>query len=406
MVRDEADPIGVVLTPAQSMLYQVLAEASPGLLTRERICMALADRGRSTSRTSLRQQIHRLENALGKGSLLYRGDSLGLKTTAPQVEQPLVKPIESVETLGQPVYDALVDSFRDTVAGLAAISPDDARAMLISQSWFAKALSAPSMLKLLAVTRPTSQDSHYFGEHRNLETLVLMGQGSPKRESMARLEKTKKIARRLGQRSVYRTAAVLETFAIAGESELPSTPELSQAELVKLSMHQKLAYLALLFLENQVERVLRTTEAVVPMLAGESPSNQLHFWTNATVLSAIAEGRSFAEEARRQCELAPGYRYDRTAQRCVLMSLARDQLHRRNIEAAEDAANRYWQISRQMGWHDLDAHEILAQTSMMRGDVLSARRHRTAWIEKVECSGHGQKRFLMGIRRRLDAVVP
>lgn len=368
--------------------------------------MALRDQGRATSRTALRQQVRRLESALGPNSLRVTGDSLGLLRPMDEHAMIAVDSAHSPSEQKEEIRESFVENLRDTIRGLSAVSSQDARALLVSQSWLSKSLPASTMSRLLQVTRPRSQRDPFAGEHRNLETLVLLSQGLPKAAALDRVAKSKKIARRLGQKSIYRTASVLESFATAGERDLPLTPEMSLGQLTKLSMHQRLAYLARLFLDNQMNLVLRATESIIPLLYAESPSSQLHFWTNATVLSTIAEGRDFAAEARRRCESSPGFAFDFSSQRCVSMSLARDRLLAKDIEAAERAANRYLQISHSMGWTCFDYYEIMTQTSSMRGDIVSARRHLDTWIAKVDGEGHSEKRFLHGLRRKLTAAVP
>jgi len=390
------------ISPALNGLLSVLIGAYPDSVSRDALCASL-----HISREHLRQRLHRLKELVGSDALELTDSSARLSAAHfEQVRHLTVATHFSAGTPADSARAAVGSQFRDLILDIAPLAPDDARQMLVSQGWIARAIPVPELLHLLEVTRPSNQQCPYAGEWRNFDILVRSLHGCHKDVVLARVDAAKRIARRYNQKAVYRRAHLLGVFTQAGETALPLAPLLTRDALQDLPHYDKLSYISRLFLECRGDHAVRATEWVAAGIDRESEADQAHFWRNATSLSLYVAGRNLASEARKQTQATKSFGIDLDSQRCVLVSLARECIHSKDPDGAEKAIDRYQQLSQSMGWSYSDALEIHAKASLLRGDVLEVKRTRDALLKQFQRAGHDQKRLHRMAISDLDAALP
>lgn len=286
-----------------------LAESGQEARSRPTLAAALYPAvDREAALTALRQSVRRLRQWLGEAIFDARRESIrfAAHVTICVREGDLVSAGYS-----HPVFDKFrnqsvtaniqepLNAFAQLVRDVAAIDKDSARGLLAGAPSMTKGLLPDQSLSLLYLTNPKSRKDAYAFEHCEMISWVLFMMGR-KREAEEWIARGSRIAHHAKRYSQVSRIKSLRLFFALECGDL-GTARVLLAELESSKFGQKLivnnAIAAFAWNTGLGDASLRLYKSRLGSIRGESRADRLHFWANASVLSAELNDHEFYDYA-------------------------------------------------------------------------------------------------------------
>lgn len=333
-------------TRLTAVLLLCLASRNDSWSGRDELAQRLyPDQDGHKSTAALRQSISRLKSWLGAAALQIEptrirlapnfwtivslgteGKVLPASLIAPGLNHPWVDELRTSWTRPEsrtlPINNG---PFTEAVRQAAALDVGAARSLFHGGEVFFDSLSATDFSELVSITRPMDPSEPLAEEH--IYTEALLCQRYPTMaQSLKLLARAYRLAKKKGNAKVMLRSQSMYLFCLIESGAMIDAAEclshldgLSQRQdLTLLQMNAKAAYY---WNANQYEPALETMLSQVDEADRYDRRQQLHFWTNLTVLAAEANDIGLSEQAEQNARqvLLPGF--DLVAEQMLLLGV-------------------------------------------------------------------------------------